>query len=52
MTCKLNLFIVINIYIVCLLIHTKLKSQLTLSTLFLTVGETIWEKILGFLIWS
>ena len=39
--CTLNLLAVINIYIICLLIHTTLKSQLSLTRLCEFVGYVV-----------
>ena len=40
-TCTLNLLTAINIYIICLLIHTTLKSQLSLARLCELVGYAV-----------
>ena len=45
-TCTLNLLTVINIYIICLLIHTTLKSQLSLARLYELVGYAVQRRIL------
>ena len=45
-TCTLNLLTVINIYIICLLIHTALKIQLYLARLCELAGYAIQRRIL------
>ena len=44
--CTLNLLTVFNIYIICLLIHTTLKSQLSLARLYELVGYAVQRRIL------
>ena len=46
LTCTLNLLTIVIIYINCLLVHTTIKSQLSLASLCNLVGYVVQRRIL------